>query len=73
MIKTTLYRYEREHGGITVATEKPNTSYTTLYRLIADDGKMLTLDGEDLRTVVDVDSLDGWYEVDAPPEEEYEY
>lgn len=65
MTKTTLYRYEREDGGITVTTEKPNVPHTTLFRLIADDGKMVTLDGVDMRAAVDVDSVDGWHEVDA--------
>lgn len=69
MTKTILYRYEREDGGITVTTEKPNSPHTTLFRLIADVGKMVTLDGVDLRTAVDVDSVDGWYEVDEEEDE----
>lgn len=69
MDKKLLYRYERDGGGITVATEKPNAPYTECYRIIADEGKAITIDGEDLRTVVDVDSTEGWYEVDAPHEE----
>lgn len=66
----TLYRYEREGGGITVSPNKPDCKYTEKLRLIAGDGKMLTKDGEDLRRVVDVDSSEGWYEVDAPEETE---
>lgn len=66
----TLYRYQREGGGITISPNKPDCEYTEKLRLIAGDGKMLTKDGEDLRHVVDVDSSDGWYEVDAPEETE---
>lgn len=66
----TLYCYEREGGGITISPIKPNCEYTEMLRLIAGDGKMLTKDGEDLCRVVDVDSSDGWYEVDAPEETE---
>ena len=43
MITKTLYRYEREPGCITVSTEQPtNVEYTEIYRLIADEGKVLT-------------------------------
>lgn len=70
MEKKVLYRYEREGGGVTVSPKKPECEYTEQYRLIADEGKMVTLDGEDLRAVVDVADPEGWYEVDAPAEEE---
>ena len=66
----TLYRYEREEGKITVSTDKPDTEYTELYRIIADEGKAVTKNGVDLYPVVDVESTDGWYEVDAPEEPE---
>ena len=65
-----LYRYEREDGGVTVSPIKPDCEYTEKVRLIADEGKMLTLDGERLCRVIDADSAEGWYEVDAPPREE---
>ena len=70
MIIKTLYKYERDDGGVTVSPNKPVVPYTECYRLIADEGKALTLDGVNLCGVVDVDSPDGWYEVDKPPEEE---
>ena len=61
----TLYRYKRADGGITVTPDKPETTdFETCYRLIADDGKMLTTDGETLYPCIDVDSAAGWYEVD---------
>lgn len=64
----TLYRYEREGGGITVSPVKPDCEYTELVRLIADEGKALTKDGENTCLVIDTKSTEGWYEVDAPEE-----
>lgn len=62
----TLYRYEREDGGVTVSPIEPECEYAEKCRLIADEGKRLTNDGENFFSVIDVDSADGWYEVDAP-------
>ena len=64
MIVKTLYRYEREPGKITVSTDKPDKEYTEIYRLIADDGKMLT-DGEITTGCVDVFNTEGWAEIDT--------
>lgn len=66
----TLYKYNRADGGVTVSPVKPEGEYTEMYRLVADDGKALTKDGENLTTCVDTDSTEGWYEVDEPNEEE---
>lgn len=75
----TLYKYERENGGITVSINKPeDREYDeTSIRLIADENKMLTQDGVKLYSCIDVDILDSventcaqWYEVDAPVEGE---
>ena len=66
----TMYRYMRKDGGTTVSTEKPDTEYTEMFRLIADEGKLLTQDGENMTSCVDTDSVEGWYEVDAPEETE---
>ena len=60
-----LYRYIRKNGGITVSPNKPDTEYTEMVRLVADDGKVLTNDGENFTTCVDTDTADGWYEVDS--------
>ena len=60
-----LYKYKRENGGTTVSPVKPDCECTEMVRLIADDGKSLTKDGEKLTPCVDTDSADGWYEVDA--------
>ena len=64
----TLYKYTRADGGVTVSPIKPDCEYTEMYRLIADEGKVLTQDGVDTTTCVDVESVEGWYEVDAPDE-----
>lgn len=61
-----LYKYNREGGGITVSPVKPNGEYFEMFRLVADEGKELTKDGVEFYPCVDVDSVDGWYEVDAP-------
>lgn len=63
-----LYKYTREGGGITVSVNKPECEYTELVRIIADDNKKITKDGENLYTVIDQETTDGWYEIDAPEE-----
>ena len=38
--------------------------------IVADSGKLLTNDGgETVYTCIDVDTIDGWTEIDAPGEE----
>lgn len=60
----TLYRYKRADGGTTVTPDKPETdNFEVCNRLIADNGKMLTTDGETLYPCIDVDNVAGWYEV----------
>lgn len=76
MQNVTLYKYTREDGGITVSPVKPDTDYTTLSRLIADEGKELVKcpgsDGE-IRTIcVDTDTPDDWIEEDAIEEDAIE-
>ena len=57
----TLYRYEREDGGIDISPKQPVGEYTTLYRLIADEGTELVKG--DIRTCcVDTDTTEGWTE-----------
>lgn len=68
----TLYKFQRADGGVTISPAKPNCEYTEAVRLIADEGKALTKDGENLTTCVDTDTAEGWYEVDAPEEEQPE-
>ena len=68
-----LYRYKRENGKITDSIIKPNTDYTELYRLIADEGHILT-DGENFTPCIDTDEPEKWTEVEFTPEplEEFE-
>lgn len=61
-----LYKYTRPDGGVSVSPVQPEGEYTAMYRLIADEGMMLTRDGEQLTSCADVESADGWYEVKAP-------
>ena len=70
MITKTLYRYEREAGGVTVSTEKPEgIPFEETYRLIADEGKILT-NGKEETYCVDTDFPNEWWEIDAPEEPE---
>ena len=58
-----LYKYSRTDGGITITPIQPDVAYTQLYRLVADDGGEIT-NGEITSTCIDVESYDGWYDVD---------
>ena len=64
-----LYRYEREDGGTTVSPVKPDCEYTTLYRLVADEGMALT-NGEVITPCIDTTNIEEWTEIEAPEEEE---
>ncbi len=66
----TLYKFNRPDGGVTVSPNKPDGEYTEMVRLIADEGKAITLDGVNFTTCTDVESAEGWYEVDDQEEEE---
>lgn len=71
MIIKTLYRYQQ--GETTIdSLEKPDCTYVERYRLIADEGKSLTADSENLFLVIDIDQIDLelWTEVDSPEEPE---
>lgn len=65
MEKITLYRYNRSGGGVTVSTEKPETEYTELLRLVADEGMALT-DGNTVTTCIDTEDVTVWEEVEMP-------
>lgn len=65
-----LYKYERENGKTTVSPNKPeDKEYTEMYRLVADEGMVLTYNGEIVGEVIDTDTMDGWGEVEKPDEE----
>lgn len=59
-----LYKYKRQDGGVTVSPVKPDGEYTEMYRLVADEGNALT-NGEAVTSCADVESVDGWTEIDA--------
>lgn len=63
MERKNLYKYDRGNGKITVSPEKPACDYTEMYRLIADEGKIL-VNGDKRTSCIDVDSVEGWEEVD---------
>lgn len=66
----TLYKTIRPDGGITVSPNRPESGdYTELLRLISDEGKLLTQNGSDTTPCADVESAEGWYEIDALEEE----
>lgn len=65
MTVITLYRYEREGGGVTVSPQKPEGAYTIMFRLVADEGKTL-VNGDISTSCVDVETPDGWTEIDDP-------
>lgn len=71
MLTINLYKYNREGGGVTVSPVKPNKEYFEMFRLVADEGKALTKDGVELYPCTDAESIEGWYEVDAPNDEDY--
>ena len=65
MEKITLYKYIREDGGVTVSPNKPDVEYTVLYRLVADEDKILAKD-DDYRYCTDTEDPESWEEVDVP-------
>ena len=66
-----LYRFLRKDGGFTESPDKPDgADYTTRYRIVADEGKILT-NGDTETFCIDVDSADGWGEIDAPEEDPF--
>jgi hypothetical protein len=57
-----LYKYIREDGGTTISPVKPDCEYTEMYRLVADEGKIL-VNGDILTYCTDVENPEGWSEV----------
>lgn len=62
MRKIVLYRYTRTDGGVTVSIEKPDSDYTELYRLVADEGMAMT-DGFVIADCIDTNDPSAWSEV----------
>ena len=69
----TLYRYERETGKVTVSTVKPDCDYAEMYRIVADNNKVVTLDNENFYSVIDTEIKDGWIETIDPEELNRQY
>ena len=65
MIKKDLYRYIGRNGIITSLVHLEDAKYYPMYRLIADEGKMLT-DGELKVKSIDIfaEDLSKWTEID---------
>ena len=65
MIKKDLYRYIGRNGIITSLVHLDDAKYYPMYRLIADEGKMLT-DGEQVIKSIDIfaEDLGKWTEID---------
>ena len=57
-----LYRFIRPDGGVSVSPVKPDGEYTELFRLVADEGMVLT-DGETVTSCTDTDNPSAWSEV----------
>lgn len=68
MIPNPLYRYKAE-GSVIDSLHKPDCEYTERVRIVADEKKRITKDGVTLYAVIDADSAEGFYKVDAPEEE----
>ena len=64
-----LYRYIRPGGGVSTSPVKPEGEYTLMYRLVADEGKLLT-NGEVETSCIDTAGPAMWMEIDAPEEED---
>ena len=65
MIKKDLYRYTGRNGIITSLVHLDDAKFYPMYRLIADEGKMLT-DGELMVKSIDIfaEDLGKWTEID---------
>lgn len=65
MIKKDLYRYVGRNGSITSLILLDDAKYYPMYRLIAEEGKMLT-DGEQVIKSIDIfaEDLGKWTEID---------
>lgn len=65
MTKTMIYRYLGTNGIIESPVHLENIYSAQLYRLTAEEGKVLT-DGKDIKrsVLISVEDLDKWKEID---------
>lgn len=66
MTVKNLYKFQRADGGYDVSPVQPDVAYEPMYRVIAGEGKLVTVDGENAYACIDVASADDWYEIDDP-------
>lgn len=73
MTVKNLYKYETEKGTVITPIPHSESDEPYMYRLIADEGKVLT-NGETMTYCIDTHEVEEWEEVDdpTPPEEIYE-
>lgn len=65
MTKTVIYRYLGTNGIIESPVHLEDTYYVRLYRLIAEEGKVITNGDKILRSVlIPEEELDQWYEIE---------
>lgn len=65
MIKKDLYRYTGRNGIITSLVHLEDVKFYPMYRLIADEDKMLTNGELKVKTIdIFVEDLDKWTEVE---------
>lgn len=63
MQKITLYRFIRPDSGVTVSPVKPNGEYIKMFRLVADEGYVLT-NSVTTTPCYDTDNAEMWTEVE---------
>ena len=64
MTEVPLYRYHDPDGVVVVTPNKRREEDTPeLLRLVADEGCLLTKDGENYYYCIDTETADGWTEV----------
>lgn len=69
-----MFKYVGSNGVVVTDVDLPMEK-VIVNRLIADDGKLITNDETTYHSVIDVENIEGFYEVDAPDEavgDEYE-
>ena len=72
MQKKILYRVMRPDGGVDITPQKPiNGTYTETFRLIADDGKVLT-DGVNVFMCIDTNAPELYSEIEGKISDSYD-
>lgn len=65
MIKKNLYRYIGRNGIITSLVYLEDAKHYSMYRLIADDNKILTNGSVRVKSIdIFIEDLDDWVEID---------